>query len=364
MILDVNAQKSPVLTIVKAEDNGSRYLDVTLTNDGKKITIGSSDRTVLMALDTADGKTVAAINCTVSDGIVTAELTRELLAFPTQLICEIVVYGTNSEVLTSASFDILVTSRIDSTVIERQTDFSALVTALADVASTSNRIDEVSSRIQPVNLGGTGADNAAEAAHNLKVASLTSNSSFIIAENTDMNTLRTPGTYYAPRSVALTFTNKPDFAEGSFKLFVMEIQGLCVQLAIEVYGNTIWFRGSASANSYSTWRKVLTADTIVSESGTWVPAPETGTISVATAAYVYDGHRVTIGTKFTCDNDVTNNLILSGLPVAVRYKTSGSGVVLGTDETVSVLASDSKLQIKSSSSMAEKIIVASVTYMV
>ena len=71
LTLDVNAQKSPVLTIVKAEDSGSRYLDITLTNDGEKITVGSNDRAVLMALDTADGKTVAAINCTVSNGVVT-----------------------------------------------------------------------------------------------------------------------------------------------------------------------------------------------------------------------------------------------------------------------------------------------------
>ena len=361
MVLDVNAVRSQATITAKAEDTKSRYLDVTLTCAGEIIPLSSHDRVVLMARETDSGRTVGCIDGGIVSGKIVVELTGALLSVPGTLECEMVVYGTDSSVLTSAHFNIIVTGRIDSTVVERETDFSALTLALSDVAGTSDRLDALTDRIQPVSLGGTGSTDIETAAQTLKVASLADCSA--IASNTDMNSLTTPGTYHARNSVVSSLTNCP--VDGAFKLFVMEQQpNYYIQLLIAVVGNTMWFRGSSAANTYTAWRKVLTTDAVIAESGTWNPTAESGTVTVATAFYAYDGHCVTIGTKLTCGNDITTALNLTGLPLTVRYKTVGSGVAMDTDDTVSVIAVGTKLQIRSSASMANKTIILSATYMI
>ncbi len=257
--LDVNtAENKTYLTVAKAEDSASRFIDITLTCAGEKIIVGNNDRAVFMAED-ENGNTVSATDCTTSGGIVIAELTRNVLAVPGRLKCEVVVYGTNSAVLTSASFYVMVTARIDSTVVERENDFSALVSALSDVAGTSNRIDEVAetvnTRIQPVSLGGTGAADETAAAQSLKVASLAQTTA--ISSNEDLNDYTAPGTYNAVNAVAATLTNCP--VTTNFKLYVIEQQRTYnIQLLIAATANSIWYRGSTTANTYGAWKQLTT----------------------------------------------------------------------------------------------------------
>ena len=359
--LDVNSEKSSAVITAKSEDKGTRYIDAELTFGGEKITIGNNDRVVMTAAEADTGRTIGLIDGSVQNGNAVIELTDELLSAPGKLDCEIAVYGTDSKVLTSARFRLVITERIDSEVIEREADFSALTTALSDVAGTSNRIDALTERVQPVSLGGTGATDIITAAQNLKTASLKSGTA--IAENDDLDDYKTSGTYYASRTAALTLTHSP--VDGAFKLYVIEQQtNYYIQILVAVVGNTMWFRGSGTANTYSEWRKVLTADTVVEESGTWTPVPESGTISTVTANYFYDGKRITVLAKFTCGNDVATTLKLTGLPVATRNKSAGSIVVMDTASVVSVIASESKLQIKSAESLAGQTVIVTITYMV
>ena len=361
IVLDVNATRNQTAIVAKAEDSRSRILDVVLTCSGKTITVDNNDRAVLMAKDAVTGKTIAAVEGTVHNGIIEIELSKELLSVPGILECEVSLFGTDSAVLTSAVFNISVLERINTTVVERQADFSALTAALSDVAQTANRIDEVAERIQPVSLGGTGSTDSVTALRTLKAASLAAATQ--ITENEDLNDYNTPGTFYALRTVAATLLHCP--VEGAFKLFVMEQQpNYYIQLLIAVVGNTMWFRGSSSVNTYAPWRKVVTTDNVIAESGSWVPTAEVGTITVGTASYVYDGHLLTLGAKISCGNDITTSLTLSGLPIAVKYKTTGSCALMDTDEVASVIAVDNKLKIRSSAAMTGKTIIISVTYMI
>ena len=147
MTLDVNTDKNTSLIIAKAEDRGSRFIDIEMCCAGEKIFIGDNDNPVLMAEDTVTGITIAAVNCNVNNGIIIAELNASILAVPGSLKCEIVVHSTDGSVLTSPAFFINVKARIDSTVVERESDFSVLTSALSDVASTSGRIDDLTNTL-------------------------------------------------------------------------------------------------------------------------------------------------------------------------------------------------------------------------
>lgn len=266
IILDVNSIENKSVIVAKQADSMSRYIDITLQCAGEKITVGSSDRAVLMAADKSTGETVAMLDCTVEDDIITAELSESLLAVPGKLKCEVVVYGTDGSVLTSANFIVIVSGRIDGEVVEREADFSALQSALSDVASTSDRIDEVNetvnTRVQSIELGGTGASTALEAAQSLKVPSLDVASA--ITENSNLDEFLTPGTYNCTPDISLTLLNCP--VSVAFKLYVINqhLAGNPVQILIAGRKNEIWFRGYTAANTYDTWRKVVDNSTLPS----------------------------------------------------------------------------------------------------
>lgn len=360
LTIDVNTEKNTTVVVAKAEDSKSRYIDITLTCAGEQIIVGNSDRVVLMAEDAQTGSTVAAVDCTVSGGIVTAELDHSLLSAPGTLKCEIVVYGTNSAVLTSATFKVLVTSRIDSTVVEREEDFSALVSALSDVASTSNRIDELAARVTPVSLGGTGATDITSAAQTLKVASVAAATA--ITANADLNDYNAPGTYEATQEVAATLTNSP--VSTRFKLYVLEHQsGIYAQIIVAYRNNEMYFRGNTSTNTYSSWQKLLMTGTVISETGTWVPTATEGTITPSTAKYVYDGKRVTLIATIVVGSDITGTVVtIGGLPIANSAKAAGSCVVMSSAVTPSLYVTGNMLKITGTSSLAGLTLIIGITY--
>ena len=266
LTLDVNTAQSTAIIVAKAEDVGSRFIDIELLCAGNKIIVDSNDRAVLMALDTATGSTIAAVDCQITSGMIVAELTDQLLAIPGDLICEIVIYGTNNAVLTTPDFGVHITQRIDSTVVERDDDFSALVSALEDVATTSNRInslaDTVNSRVQPVSLGGTGAADTAAAAQSLKVPYLAQGSA--IAEYDDLDDYSDPGTYNAVSTVAATLSHCPITV--GFKLIVLEQHnGYRMQIILSTVGQALWYRGSTTANTYSQWHLLSTRDDLINQ---------------------------------------------------------------------------------------------------
>lgn len=475
LTLDVNAAENKTVIVAKAEDDKSRYIDITLICAGEAIAISSNDRIILMAADKNTGNTVAAIDCTLSNGMIVAELKKTLLALPGQLRCEIVVYGINGSVLTSADFTVIVTDRINSEAVERENDFSALVSALSDVASTSDRIDEVSTRVQPVSLGGTGATDGITAAQNLKVPSL--DVAVSIESGDDLNSYLTPGTYTAKLSTVSTLQNCP--ASAGFKMFVIAQQysSYLVQIITVPTENEMWFRGCGTANTYSdwrrlpaadeitqkaignyigsdigktdldgsthtttemlygtdyndlidtglyairgnstyptvnapdgnnsnnvfqvlvfkfnstfttqiavnvraecdmyirnnqtggwgTWKKVLTTSNVIAESGVWTPVASSGTITVQSSHYVYDGKRVTVTATLTCGSNIDTSLVLTGLPIIAAESSGAVCAITGQAATVSGIVSQNTIGISSSVSLSGETITVSATYII
>lgn len=151
--LDIN--KDIYQTIdAKQNDANSRFIQFTLIDNG--VSCDLTGNTVKIFADKADG-TIIFNNVTITDainGVVTVELTSQALAVVGDLVCELVIYGSNSSVLSSKIFIINVTQSIrNDSAIESQNEFTALTEALGTVSTIENKADKsyVDSNLSTVN---------------------------------------------------------------------------------------------------------------------------------------------------------------------------------------------------------------------
>lgn len=365
LTLNVNAQTGTQAIIAKQYDNKSRYIDIVLVADNKPIVL-NKERVTLTAYDKKAKETIAVTNCTIVDGVIVAELTASVLSVATTLDCEITVYGTNKEIITSARFSCIVDSKLSTEVAERTQDFSALQTALADVASTSNRIDEVSSRTQPVTLGGTGAATSLEAAKNLQNAYI--GVATAIPENSDLDTYTTIGTYDIAHASIATLSNSP-FSAHSYKLYVIACgaSSYIYQLAVSPYYGEICIRDyNSTTKAWASWNKIVSQPSATDETGTWTPSVDTGTITVTNANYVYRGNTVTITATIVIGDDITGTSItLNGLPVATTKVGATDAYIHGSSAVIAFASIiNSRILVKSDTSLAGKTLTVTGTYII
>ena len=362
LTLNVNAQKSTNTIIAKQYDDKSRYIDIVLTADGKPIVL-NKERVTLTVCDKKANKTIALKDCSIVDSVIVAELTANILSTATTLECEITVYGTNKEILTSAKFNCVVDAKLSTEVVERENDFSALQTALSDVASTSNRINEVSSRIQPITLGGTGATKAYEATQNIK--SLYLGAITTLPTGSNLDDYITDGTYDIGASVSADIKNAP-VTGSTYKLIVMHIvaSSLTQQIAIVPGKNSLFMR-NCSSGTWSAWTKIVSYNPQIDEVGTWNPVLDgDGTITVKNADYVYNGNTIMITVTITAGSDITGtSLTVTGLPIIAKRAVAATAYINGSSASVASI-NGTGILVKSDSSLANKSITVTGTYLV
>ena len=77
-----------------------------------------------------------------------------------------------------------------------------------------------------------------------------------IAANTDLNNMKTPGSYSSPGTITSTLTNAPPVASNAFVMQVMvgHLANTYVQLAIDVMGNAMYLR-YFNTSSWGSWYK-------------------------------------------------------------------------------------------------------------
>lgn len=361
LALNVNAQKNANSIIAKQYDDKSRYIDITLTADSQPIIL-DKERVTLTVAERKTGKTIALTDCTIVNNIIVVELTADILSVATTLDCEITVYGTNGEILTSARFICIVDSKLSTKVVERETDFSALQTALADVASTSNRIDEVSSRTQPIALGGTGAARAYDAAQNLKAPYLGAITT--IPADSDLNDYTTDGTYDIGQSVSASIVNSP-VTGSTYKLFVMHtVASTLIEQIIIVPGKGALYLRNCSSGAWSSWTKIASYTPQIDEVGIWTPAVDSGTITAKNADYVYDGNTVTITVTITAGSDVSGtSLTITGLPITAKRAVAATAYINGSNASAASI-NGTGILVKSDTALTSKSITVTGTYLV
>lgn len=361
IVLDVNLKAYQAATIIaRVGDKKSRYIDIELRAGNERILL-NKERVTLTVAD--ENETIALTDCTISNNIITAELTENMVAKSGKLKAEITVYGTNKEVITAVQFGIDIVGKLSTEVVERENDFSALQTALADVASTSNRIDEISSRIQPIALGGTGATKAYEATQNIKSLYLGAITTLPTGSNLDDYT--TDGTYDIGASVSADIKNAP-VTGSTYKLIVMHIvaSSLTQQIAIVPGKNSLFMR-NCSSGTWSAWTKIVSYNPQIDEVGTWNPVLDgNGTITVKNADYVYNGNTIMITVTITAGSDITGtSLTVTGLPIIAKRAVAATTYINGSSASVASI-NGTGILVKSDSSLASKSITVTGTYLV
>lgn len=361
IVLDVNLKAYQAATIIaRVGDKKSRYIDIELRAGNERILL-NKERVTLTVAD--ENETIALTDCTISNNIITAELTENMVAKSGKLKAEITVYGTNKEVITAVQFGIDIVGKLSTEVVERENDFSALQAALSDVASTSNRINEVSSRIQPIALGGTGAAKAYEATQNIKSLYLGAITTLPTGSNLDDYT--TDGTYDIGASVSADIKNAP-VAGSTYKLIVMHIvaSSLTQQIAIVPGKNSLFMR-NCSSGTWSAWTKIVSYSPQIDEVGTWNPVLDgNGTITVKNADYVYNGNTIMITVTITAGSDITGtSLTVTGLPIIAKRAVAATAYINGSSASVASI-NGTGILVKSDSSLASKSITVTGTYLV
>lgn len=344
--------------IVRKGDTKTRYLDVTLYAAGEPIAL-SKERVTLTVAD--ENGTFALTDCTITDGVVVAELTQNILAKSGTINCELTVYGTDTQVITSVQFTVEVIDTLSTDVVERESDFSALQSALSDVATTSNRITELSERVQPIALGGTGATAVYNAAQNLKIPYLGTITS--IESGADLNDYTTDGTYDVLQSVSADIVNTP-ITNATYKMFVLHaVSSTLTQQVVIVPKKGAIFMRYLSSGTWSEWTKITSYTPTVDEVGTWTPTLSDGTITVENAVYVYDGNTVYVKSHIKFGADVTvNSVAITGLPLSATNGGAALTVFPTSTNTLFAKAAGNTLTIKSATPLAGEYIIVSGVY--
>lgn len=139
--LDFGRNTIPTTVFAKRYDSESRFIEITPLNNGQSYTLDDGITAALQVIK-PDGKTV--INsCTISDGIITAELSKQALAVNGIATAEIALYK-DTAVLSSQIFYIEVKdSAYIAGAFESSNEYNTLVEALGKVNTALDSAEKV-----------------------------------------------------------------------------------------------------------------------------------------------------------------------------------------------------------------------------
>ena len=147
--------------VAKQHDTNSRFLKVTLENEGVKITVETSSVVVINA-KRADGSAAAFAGSVNEDGSVTVPLTPWMLELDDLVKCDISVVDSESRKLTSTSFELEVeTAAYGDDEITEDENYDLLVSLLSSVADVTG---ECQTATQAANVAIANAEDATTAA--------------------------------------------------------------------------------------------------------------------------------------------------------------------------------------------------------
>ena len=158
--LDIALNNSPPTVYAKQGDKGTRYVAVTLLENGAAYTLdgGTTARIRILKPD----NTAVYNAATVSGNTVTAELTSQALAVPGVAIAEIGLYK-DAQILTTFIFYLRIEkSAISDTEIESHDEFTILEAALREA---DDAVDIATEAAETANTAASSANTAATTAN-------------------------------------------------------------------------------------------------------------------------------------------------------------------------------------------------------
>lgn len=141
--LDIHKTASQVSLSCRRGDT-ARKLYITLTEGGAPYKIAEKSYVVLSA--EKPDHNVLFDHCAVENGVITYEFTDQTANAAGPMVCEIRVYGSDNQVLTSAFFFLIVTNTVvPGGVVESTGEFSALTKLITDA---NGLVDEVKEKLE------------------------------------------------------------------------------------------------------------------------------------------------------------------------------------------------------------------------
>lgn len=164
--------------IAKQNDTNSRFLRVTLCNEGEKINVPSGASVIINA-ERADGTSKGFMGSVNSDGTVTVPLTSWMLALDDVVKCSISIIDADEQKLTSTSFslDVEAAEVTDYDVTTDNENYDILVRLISDCSAVKEGCETAASS------AATAAGNATTAASNANTATDRANAAAEKAES-------------------------------------------------------------------------------------------------------------------------------------------------------------------------------------
>ena len=137
IVLDFGQKNGPVTVWAKQGDSQSRYIEITPLNCGQEMKLESGVRAELRV--TKHDKKVAVHTAAISDGVIIAELTNQILAADGEAVAEIALLK-GTEILSTQTFVINVEkSAYNADKVESSDDYKTLLETIKNI----NNINEV-----------------------------------------------------------------------------------------------------------------------------------------------------------------------------------------------------------------------------
>lgn len=158
IMVDVAKKNLFQAIVAKQNDSNSRFLKITMANEGVPIEIPTTATAIINA-ERADGQSDAFICVINDDGTVTAPLTTWMLELDDMVSCSISVIGSDNDKLSTLSFMVEVqAAEYSDDDISQDENYDLLVTLISDCNDVKTACTEATNA---ANSAATAAGNAA-----------------------------------------------------------------------------------------------------------------------------------------------------------------------------------------------------------
>ncbi len=158
IMVDVAKKNLFQAIVAKQNDSNSRFLKITMANEGVPLTIPTTATAIINA-ERADGQSDAFICVINDDGTITAPLTTWMLELDDMVSCSISVIGSDNDKLSTLSFMVEVqAAEYSDDDISQDENYDLLVTLISDCNDVKTACTEATNA---ANSAATAAGNAA-----------------------------------------------------------------------------------------------------------------------------------------------------------------------------------------------------------
>lgn len=149
--LDVNDTRAFTVLNAHQGDSKTRFIDITLTENGNTITLSSNYVATVKASINNKTKAVNTAVVDATNNVITVELTKTMLDTPGLLNCEVILQD-NQQFVTSATFTVKVAESVisdESEIVESQ-EFGKLLDALTEIKDIEDKADRVQTLVDNI----------------------------------------------------------------------------------------------------------------------------------------------------------------------------------------------------------------------